>query len=62
MMLEVVSDQAAVGRVPPRLVAALLAVMEPDEAATSPGVESTSPTSMLAESLGATVVEERPHE
>jgi len=36
--------------------------MEPDEAATPPGVESTSPTSMLAESLGATVVEERHHE
>jgi hypothetical protein len=38
------------------------AVVEPDEAATPPGVESTSPTSMLAESLGATVVEERHHE
>ncbi|HMG27748.1 MAG TPA: DNA polymerase III subunit gamma/tau [Acidimicrobiia bacterium] len=37
-------------------------VMEPDEAATPPGVESTSPTSMLTESLGATVVEERQHE
>jgi len=37
-------------------------VIEPDEAATPPGVESTSPTSMLAESLGATVVEERHHE
>jgi DNA polymerase-3 subunit gamma/tau len=37
-------------------------VVEPDEAATPPGVESTSPTSMLAESLGATVVEERQHE
>jgi len=37
-------------------------VMEPDEAATPPGVESTSPTSMLTESLGATVVEERHHE
>jgi hypothetical protein len=28
----------------------------------TPGVESTSPTNMLAESLGATVVEERHHE
>ena len=37
-------------------------VMEPEEAATPPGVESTSPTSMLTESLGATVVEERQHE
>jgi DNA polymerase-3 subunit gamma/tau len=38
------------------------AVIEPDEAASTPGVESSSPTSMLAESLGATVVEERHHE
>ena len=37
-------------------------VMEADEAERPPGVESTSPTSMLAESLGATVVEERHHE
>ena len=37
-------------------------VSEPDEDATPPGVESSSPTSMLAESLGATVVEERQHE
>jgi len=37
-------------------------VIEPDEAAPPPGVESSSPTSMLAESLGATVVEERHHE
>jgi DNA polymerase-3 subunit gamma/tau len=37
-------------------------VIEPDEAASPPGVESSSPTSMLAESLGATVVEERHHE
>jgi DNA polymerase III subunit gamma/tau len=36
--------------------------IEPDEAASPPGVESSSPTSMLAESLGATVVEERHHE
>jgi DNA polymerase-3 subunit gamma/tau len=35
---------------------------EPDEDAPSPGVESTSPTSMLTESLGATVVEERQHD
>lgn len=37
-------------------------VVEPDEGATPPGVESTSPASMLTESLGATVVEERHHE
>lgn len=37
-------------------------VVEPDESATPPGVESTSPASMLTESLGATVVEERHHE
>jgi hypothetical protein len=36
--------------------------IEADETATAPGVESTSPTNMLAESLGATVVEERHHE
>jgi DNA polymerase III subunit gamma/tau len=37
-------------------------IVEPDEGATPPGVESTSPASMLTESLGATVVEERHHE
>jgi DNA polymerase-3 subunit gamma/tau len=37
-------------------------VIEADETATAPGVESTSPTNMLTESLGATVVEERHHE
>ncbi|HMF84181.1 MAG TPA: DNA polymerase III subunit gamma/tau [Acidimicrobiia bacterium] len=37
-------------------------VIEADESATAPGVESTSPTTMLTESLGATVVEERHHE
>jgi DNA polymerase-3 subunit gamma/tau len=35
---------------------------EPEEGAPPPGVESTSPTSMLTESLGATVVEERQHD
>jgi DNA polymerase III subunit gamma/tau len=37
-------------------------IVDPDEGATPPGVESTSPASMLTESLGATVVEERHHE
>ena len=37
-------------------------VVEPDEGATPPGVESASPANMLTESLGATVVEERHHE
>ena len=37
-------------------------VVEPDEDATPPGVESASPANMLTESLGATVVEERHHE
>jgi DNA polymerase III subunit gamma/tau len=37
-------------------------VGEPDEVAPPPGVESTSPTNMLTESLGATVVEERQHD
>jgi DNA polymerase III subunit gamma/tau len=36
--------------------------IEPDESTAPPGVESTSPTNMLTESLGATVVEERHHE
>jgi DNA polymerase III subunit gamma/tau len=35
---------------------------EPDEGAPPPGVESTSPTNLLTESLGATVVEERQHD
>ncbi len=37
-------------------------IVEPDEGATPPGVESASPANMLTESLGATVVEERHHE
>jgi hypothetical protein len=37
-------------------------VVEPDESTAPPGVESASPTNMLTESLGATVVEERHHE
>ncbi|HEV3136052.1 MAG TPA: DNA polymerase III subunit gamma/tau [Acidimicrobiia bacterium] len=37
-------------------------IVEPDESATPPGVESASPANMLTESLGATVVEERHHE
>jgi len=37
-------------------------VIEPDESTAPPGVESGSPTNMLTESLGATVVEERHHE
>ena len=37
-------------------------VIEPDESTAPPGVESASPTNMLTESLGATVVEERHHE
>ncbi len=37
-------------------------IVESDEGATPPGVESASPTNMLTESLGATVVEERHHE
>ena len=37
-------------------------VVEPDEGASPPGVESASPANMLTESLGATVVEERHHE
>jgi DNA polymerase-3 subunit gamma/tau len=37
-------------------------VLGPDEGATPPGVESSSPANMLTESLGATVVEERHHE
>ncbi len=37
-------------------------IVEPDEDATPPGVESASPANMLTESLGATVVEERNHE
>ncbi len=37
-------------------------VIEPDESTVPPGVESGSPTNMLTESLGATVVEERHHE
>jgi DNA polymerase III gamma/tau subunit len=37
-------------------------VVEPDEDATPPGVESSSPANLLTESLGATVVEERHHE
>ena len=37
-------------------------VTEPDESTAPPGVESASPTNMLTESLGATVVEERHHE
>jgi DNA polymerase-3 subunit gamma/tau len=37
-------------------------VIEPDESTAPPGVESASPTNMLSESLGATVVEERHHE
>jgi DNA polymerase III subunit gamma/tau len=37
-------------------------VIEPDESTAPPGVESSSPTNMLTESLGATVVEERHHE
>jgi len=36
--------------------------VEPDESTAPPGVESASPTNMLTESLGATVVEERHHE
>ena len=36
-------------------------VIEPDESTAPPGVESGSPTNMLTESLGATVVEERHH-
>jgi DNA polymerase III subunit gamma/tau len=36
--------------------------IEPDESTAPPGVESASPTNMLTESLGATVVEERHHE
>jgi DNA polymerase III subunit gamma/tau len=35
---------------------------ELDEGAPPPGVESTSPTNLLTESLGATVVEERQHD
>jgi hypothetical protein len=35
---------------------------EPEQAEMDPGVESTSPTSFLTESLGATVVEERQHD
>jgi DNA polymerase III subunit gamma/tau len=37
-------------------------VVEPDESTAPPGVESGSPTNMLTESLGATVVEERHRE
>jgi DNA polymerase III subunit gamma/tau len=37
-------------------------IVEPDEGAIPPGVESASPANMLTESLGATVVEERHHE
>ena len=37
-------------------------IVESDEGATPPGVESASPANMLTESLGATVVEERHHE
>ena len=37
-------------------------LVESDEGATPPGVESASPANMLTESLGATVVEERHHE
>jgi len=37
-------------------------IVESDERATPPGVESASPANMLTESLGATVVEERHHE
>jgi DNA polymerase-3 subunit gamma/tau len=36
--------------------------IDPEFDDATPGVESTSPTSLLAESLGATVVEERHHE
>ena len=37
-------------------------IVESDEGAPPPGVESASPANMLTESLGATVVEERHHE